>query len=220
MRRQNPPQASLDQALYLEKYLHPVAIAAIYALCAMLAFGFIALLFAVLVHDYLLNPTWLSISVFSLAGLVPLVLGFLANSHRPDDPLSLAIRGLAESRRCPISVTADPRAFKVLLMSGDSACINFSFYYPQKNHTPELGDRLIMYVRAALEQDCSMRSRLPNEQEIEDAIDCALELLSAQFDIPVLYAEIRDIHKIRDSYSYTTADDLAPSEYLGTGTKG
>ena len=220
MRRQNPPQASLDQALYLEKYLRPAALAAIYALCAMLCFGFIAVLFAVLVHDYILNPTWGSITFFSLAGSVPVVLGFLAYSRRPDDPLSRSIRGLAESRRCPISVAADPRTFKVLLMNGDSVCINFSFYYPENYHMPEVGERLIMYVHSALEQDCSMRERLPNEREIEDAIDCALELLAAQFDIPVLYPEIRDIHKIRDSYSHVTADDMAPSEYLGTGTRG
>jgi hypothetical protein len=220
MRRQNPPQASLDQALYLEKYLHPAAIAAIYALCATVSFGFIALLYAVLVHDYILNPTSASITFFSMAGSVPLALAFLVYSRRPDDPLSRFIRRLAESRQCAISVIDDPRTFKVLLMNGDAVCINFSFYYPEKNHTPEVGERLIMYVHTALEQDCSMRDKLPNEREIEDAIDCALELLAAQFDIPVLYTEIRDIHKIRDSYSYTTADDLAPSEYLGTGTRG
>ena len=78
MRRQNPPQASLDQAQSLERLLHPAAIAAAYSLWAALAFGFIALLFALLVHDYILNPTPLAIAAFTLIGLVPGAFGVLA----------------------------------------------------------------------------------------------------------------------------------------------
>jgi len=57
MRRQNPPQASLDQALALEKYLNPIAIGVAYALCAIAGFAVVALLFAVLVYDYILSAT-------------------------------------------------------------------------------------------------------------------------------------------------------------------
>jgi hypothetical protein len=218
MRRQNPPQAALDQAQHIEKFLNPAAIAVAYALLAAILFGFISLLFAVLVHDYLLNPTPTTISLFAVAGLVPAVFAFLAYRGRPDDPLSWSIMRLANSWRIPVSLVADRRTFKVLLMNGETICINFSFHYPAKNQTAELSGRLDTYVRTALEQECSKHSKLPSEMQIIDALEVPLELVAEQYDIPVLYPEIRDIHKVRDAYSVT--GDLAPSEYLGTGTLG
>jgi hypothetical protein len=218
MRRQNPPQASLDQAQYIERFLSPAAIASTYALCAAMFFGFISLLFAVLVHDYLLNPAPTTIALFAMIGLAPTLLGFFACGRRPDDPLSWAIMRVANSRRIPVTLAADPRSFKVLLMNGETICVNFWFYYPAKYQTPELNGRLDMYVRAALERECSKHSMLPSEMAIDEALDVALELVADQFDIPVLYPEIRDVHKLRDAYTVT--GDLAPSEYLGTGTLG
>lgn len=218
MRRQNPPQASLDQAQSIERFLNTAAIASVYALCSAAFFGFTSLLFAVLVHDYILNPTPTTIAFFAMVGLAPAILAFFACRRRPDDPLSWSIMRLANSRRIPISVAADPRSFKVLLMNGETICINFSFYYPAKCQSAELSGRLDTYVRAALERECSKHSMLPSEMAIEEAIDSVLELIAHQFDIPVLYPETRDIHKVRDAYSVT--GDLAPSEYLGTGTLG
>lgn len=153
-----------------------------------------------------------------MVGLVPAMLAFLACGRRPDDPLSWLIMRLANSRRIPISVVVDPRRFKVSLMNGETICINFWFYYPAQNQTAELNERLDTYVRAALERECSKHSMLPSEMAIEEAIEGALELIAHQFDIPVLYPEIRDVHKVRDAYS--VAGDLASSEYLGTGTLG
>lgn len=218
MRRQNPPQASLDQAQSLEKLLHPAAVAAAYSLWATLAFGFVALLFAVLTRDYILNPTPFAIAVFALIGLAPGALAVLAWKHRPRDPFSRIIRYLADWRRLPVSVFAHPCIYKFLLMNGETLCINSALCYPVKYDSAELKDRLNICVRAALEQECSNRTTLPTDREIEHAADLALEIIAAQFNIPVLYLEIRDIRKIRDAYS--AADDLAPSEYLGTGTRG
>lgn len=219
MRRQNPPQASLDQAQSLEKFLRPAAVAAAYSLWAALAFGFVALLFAVLVHDYLLSPTLLVTAAFVLIGLVPGALGLFAWKHRPGDPFSRIIQYLLDWRRLPISVFAHPCTYKFLLMNGEVLCINSALCYPVRYDSAELKDRLNVCVRAALEQECSNRTTLPADHEIEHAADLALEMIASEFNIPVLYLEIRDTRKIRDAYS--AADDLAPSEYLGsTGTLG
>lgn len=218
MRRQNPPQTSLDQAHSIERYLSPFAIASSYAVCGALAFGFVALLFAVLVHDYIVDPTLLMIAIFALMGLVPVTLAYLAWRRRPDEPLSRFIERLANSRRIPLPITADRRAFKVLLMNGEALCLNLAFYYPESGQNAEVKGRLDMYIRAALEQECSKHDKLPSEKQIEDVVDVALELVADQFEIPVMYMEIRDMHKIRDAYSVT--GDLTPSEFLGTGTIG
>jgi hypothetical protein len=219
MRRQNPPQASLDQAQSLEKFLHPAAVAAAYSLWAALAFGFVALLFAVSVHDYLVSPTPLTIALFVLIGLVPGTLAVLAWKHRPGDPFSRIVQYLLDWRRLPISVFAHPCTYKFLLMNGETLCVNSALFYPVKFDSKELKDSLNVCVRAALEKECSNRTTLPSDREIEHAADLALEMIAAEFSIPVLYLEIRDTRKIRDAYS--AADDLAPSEYLGnTGTLG
>jgi hypothetical protein len=216
MRRQNPPQASLEQALALEKYLNPIAIGVAYTLCAVAGFAVIALLFAVLVYDYILSATAVTTVIFSLAALVPALFAFFAFSRRPGDPLSRSIRSLAEARRSPISVKADRYSFKVLLMTGEPLCVNLAFHYPAKYHLPEVRERLNVCVRSALERECCDRSDLPEDREITNVVDRALDVVAAEFEIPVLYSELRDVHKIRDAYS--NREDLTPSEYLGLGT--
>lgn len=218
MRRQNPPQSSLEQARALEKYLNPAAIATIYALFATASFVLIALLFGFLVYSYILSPTPVAIASFAILALSPSALALFALRRRPDDLLSVAIRSLADSRRRPINVAADRVAYKVLLMTGETLCVNLSFFYPVKSGTPEVRERLRVFVRAALQQDCTTRTELPSEREIEQIVDHALAIIAAEHNVPVLYSEVRDIHKIRDSYS--RRDDLTPWEYLGTGTRG
>jgi hypothetical protein len=216
MRRQNPPQASLDQALALEKYLSPFALGVTYALCAIVGFAVVALFFAVLVYDYILNAAVVTTVLFSLVALVPAVFAIFAFMRRPDDPLSRAIRNLADSRRQPISVKADRYSFTVLLMTGEPLCVNLAFHYPAKYHLPEVRERLNAFVRSALERECCNRSDLPKDQEINAVVDRALDVVAAEFEVPVLYSELRDMHKIRDAYS--NREDLTPSEYLGLGT--
>lgn len=218
MRRQNPPQSSLDQARALEKYLNPTAIAIIYALFATASFVFIALLFLVLVYGYGMSPTPMATSAFATLALAPFVLVLLAFRLRPGDPLSLSIRSLADERRKPIRVAGDHIGYKVLMMTGETLCVNLSFFYPAKNGTPELRERLKAFVRTALQQHCTTCSELPSEREIEKTVDDTLAIIAAEHNIPVLYSEVRDMHKIRDRYS--KFDDLTPWEYLGTGTRG
>lgn len=218
MRRQNPPEASLDQACAIERYLNPTAIAAAYTLFASLSFTFIALLFAMLVYDYILIPTAGTITVFVVIALAPGAVALLAFKQKPNDVVSVCIRSLADSKRRPVEVAPDPHAFKVLLMSGETLCVNFGFYYPASYHTTEIKERLNVFVRAALQGECTKRAELPTDREIEDAIDDALEVVAAEFGIPVLYPELRDMHKIRDAYSKQL--DLTSSEFLGTGTLG
>jgi hypothetical protein len=216
MRRQNPPQASLDQALALEKYLSPFALGVVYALCAVVGFAVVALIFAVLVYSYILNATATATIFFSLVASVPAVFAVLAFVGRPYDPLSRSIRRLADSRRRPISVKADRSSFTVLLMTGEPLCVNLAFHFPAKYHLPEVRERLNAFVRSALERECCNRSDLPKDQEINAVVDRALDIVAAEFEIPVLYSEVRDMHKIRDAYS--NREDLTPSEYLGLGT--
>ena len=216
MRRQNPPQASLDQALALEKYLTPIALGVVYTLCAVAGFAVVALLFAVLVYADILSPTAATTVIFSLAALMPAVFAFFAFSRRPGDPLSRSIRSLAEARRQPISVKADRYSFKVLLMTGEPLCVNLAFHYPAKHHLPEVRERLNVYVRSTLERECCNRWDMPEDWEITNVVDRALDVVAAEFEIPVLYSELRDVHKIRDAYS--NREDLTPSEYLGLGT--
>jgi hypothetical protein len=219
MRRQNPPQASLDLARNIEKYLNPTTIAAVYALCAAVYCGYVALMLAVLLHEYILNPTPETFGMFAAIGIVPTAFAVLACKHRPSDPLSRFIRWLASLWRRPVNVAADQYTFKVLLMQGETLCINCSFYYPAKNHTAEVKDRLTNSVRAALEQDCSRRNKVPSDWAIEAATGPALEVLAAQYNIPVLYMEVGRIYKMLDAYS-SSWDQLAPVEKLSTGTLG
>lgn len=216
MRRQNPPKAFLDKASEIEKYLNPLAVGAAYALCAAVSFGLLAVLFAALVDGGVLYPNWMTLTVFVIVAATPGVLAILAFRRRPSDPFSDYIRSLAESWQQPIKLTEDRCTFKVLMTTGEVLCVNLSFYYPAEDQTMDAKVRLNVFVRAALERDCSLRTRVPSEREIEAAIDDALEFVAAEANLPILYSEVRDVHKVRDGYS-KVHDDLAPSEFLGTG---
>lgn len=221
MRRQNPPQASLDQALTFERYLNSATLGIMYAICAIAGFVTITILFAILASGYLLSPTGSTTVVFALLALSPAALAIIEFRRRPDDLLSTFLRSLANSRRQPISVAADRCAFKVLLMTGETLCVNLAFYYPAKNHVQQVQERIFGHARIALERIASMQNDPPSDAEVLDAVDRALEAIASEFDIPVLYSEVRDLHKIRDAYSKRD-DVLTPSEYLGmaTGTLG
>ncbi|MGB7189208.1 MAG: hypothetical protein WBD10_03675 [Acidobacteriaceae bacterium] len=218
MRRQNPPQASLDQARALEKYLTRGSIGTIYALFATVSFALVAMLFALFVYDNLVTASTAALAVFALMALLPAVLALLAFRLTPRDPLSIVIRGVADSRRRALPVKPLPISFKVLLGTGEALCLNFWFHSPVKCQTAAVKEQVICYVRTALEQHCRNLSEVPDEEEIEQEADRALGVVALEWEIPVLYSEVRDMHKIRDSYS--RLDDLSPSEYLGTGTLG
>lgn len=221
MRRQNPPQASLDQALALERYLNPVQLGMVYVICATVGFVIITILFAILASGYLVKPTNAIAMVFAILALSPWALALIEFLRRPDDLLSTFFRSLANSRRQPLSVVDDRCAFKVLLMTGEPLCVNLAFYYPAKNHTQQVQERIFAHVRIALDHYISFLNDPPTDSEVLDTVDRALDSIASEFDIPVLYCAVRDQHKIRDAYSRLD-DVLTPSEYLGlaTGTLG
>lgn len=218
MRRQNPPQASLEQARALEKYLNRTSIATIYAVMATASFAFAAALYGVLVYDNLVRPDILTLTGFGVIALLPGVLAVLAYRRTSGDPVSVLLRGLADSRRRPLPVKPVPIPFKVFLKTGEELCVNFCFQFPAKFHTEAVKEQLICYVRTALDQQCMVLTEAPEEEEIEEAMDRVLQKLAREHGIPVLYSEVREVHKVRDEYS--RRDDLSASEFLGTGTLG
>lgn len=221
MRRQNPPQASLGNVLEIEKYASPLAIVAANTLCAAVVFGvlelLLALLFAILVDGGVLNPSAITLTLFAGIALAAGWLAVKAFRSRPEEPTSESSASVTTFRPRPMELEADRCSFKILLISGDTACVNVSFFYPKEDHTEDVKARLNVFVRAALQRTCSMRSYLPSDGEILSEIDDTLKIVAAEFEIPVLYAELRETRKIGDANSRA---DAAPSKHLGTGTLG
>ncbi|MGC2163522.1 MAG: hypothetical protein WA634_16555 [Silvibacterium sp.] len=211
MRRQNPPQSCIDYAQELDKYLSPLPLAAIYCLSGFAYCILISLIFAGLVYVSVLNPTPVVITIFAAVGFIPTTLLFFAWFLRPNDPISSHLTSLANMWRTPISAPADPCTFKIWLRSGESLCIQLTFYYPSSYQASFVKERLYTHVQATLANNFSARVIAPTPQEIERAIDPQLEVLASKCNIPVLYMEIQDVYT-------DSQDNAAPMEYLRTGT--
>jgi hypothetical protein len=213
MRRQNPPQIYLDRALEIEKYLRPIAIASVYVIAGICYCMVVSLIFGVLINDSMLNPTPATITLFAILGFVPAALLFLAPFLRPHDPLSSYVTELANSCRRPLSVTPDDCTFKVPLVDGETLFINLGFYYPLKDHTSDVREKLYTVVHGALTSAFYARPTAPTPREIDAVLSAPLELLADERHIPVLYSEIRDAY-------HSHGENLESSEYLSTGTYG
>jgi len=221
MRRQNPPQVSLDQALAFERNLNPAPLGVAYAVCAIAGFVTITILFAILASDYLLSPTGTTTAIFALLALSPAVLALMEFRRRPDDLLSTFIRSMANSRREPISVTAERCAFKVLLITGETLYVDLAFHYPGKSHIPEVRESIVAHVRLALDCDSSKRNDPPTDSEVLDVVDSALETVASEFNIPVLYSKLLSLQKVRDEYSKPEDVMALPNRRrFATGTLG
>jgi hypothetical protein len=215
MRRQNPPQDHIDKAHELEKFLDPTTIAAMYAIFGILFALFVSIVYAVLVHSFVLEPTRSISAIFVVVGGIPLVFAFVAYFASPRDPVSSYITKLATAWRRPLDVCANEFVFQELLMDGEALCFKLAVYYPSKYHTADVKERLYNYLNGALAQDCSARVSMPTELEVEEAIASPLELMASQFDITVLYPEIREVCKLRGVYS----NNLSPAaDVWRTGT--
>jgi hypothetical protein len=211
VRRQNPPQASIDRARDIEKYLSPTSIAIIYGIGAVIYAVVVTLFYALMVAAGFISATQTSVMVFALVGLIPATFIFLAVFLRPNDPISRYIKSAADSFRRPMPVAPDDCTFKVHLMDGETLCVKMCFFYPAKDHSADLKDRLYTVVHGALSQDFSTRVIVPTYKEIETTLDKPLGLLAEERDIPVFYPEIRDVFCARDE---------APAQvtYINTGT--
>jgi hypothetical protein len=210
MRRQNPPQAYLDRAQNIEKYLSPLTLAAVYGMGGILYAVFISLIFGLLVYASVLDPSPGVVTIFSAIAFIPAIFAFLAWFLRPNDPLSSHIMSLAEAWRRPLNLPADECTFKTRFMDGEVLYVELSFYYPSIQQTAPVKERLYTYVHSALASHCAMRAGVPTHQEIENVLDRPLDVMATESGIPVLYLEIREVYS---SHEKPVADD-----YLGTGT--
>lgn len=201
MRSQNPPQAYLDKALATEKYLRPAVIASIYAVAAILWAVFICLAFVVVVNMSAASATPIAITIVVALALIPAVFAVTAWFMRPDDLLSNYLTRYANMWRIPIEVAKDHRLFKLMLMTGEAIGIDITFYYPAKEQTDELRERLYTLTHAALSSVCSMRNSAPSEDEVEETIEPKLDTVAREFDLPILYSEVRDIGQYPEAYT-------------------
>lgn len=217
MRRQNPPQTHLESALQIEKFLRPTTIIAAYSILAAISLAIIALFFVLFLHDSILAPNGSTFAGFIILGAVPILLALFLCIFRPRDPISRWIRGIAKEWRTPLELSVQECTFKKLLGDGDGLCIKMSLYYPVKNHTPEMDERIYTYVNSALARDCLRRITTPTFEQVEEAVDPALEIVALECDVPVLYPVVRDIHKIEADYNFHEGD-LASAEFWRTGT--
>lgn len=215
MRRHNPPQDHISKAQELEKFLDPITIAAIYAIFGILFALFVSVVYAVLVHSFILEPTRSISTIFVVVWGIPLVFAILAYYFSPHDPVSSYIRKLANAWRRPFDVSPDEFVFQELLMDGEALCFKLAIYYPSKKHTAYVKEGLYTYLNGVLAKDCSARVSIPTELEIEEAIEPPLELMAAECGITVLYSEIREVCKLRGVYS----NNLSPAaDVWRTGT--
>jgi hypothetical protein len=215
MRRQNPPQDHINKAQELEKFLDPITIAAMYAIFGILFALFASVVYAVLIHSFILEPTRSISTIFVVVGGIPLVFAFVAYFSTPRDPVSSYIKKLASAWRRPFDVSPDEFVFQELLMDGEALCFKLAIYYPSENHTADVKERLYNYLNGALAKDCSTRVSIPNELDIEEAIDPQLEIIASEWGIPVLYSQIREVCKLRGVYS----NNLSPgADVWRTGT--
>jgi hypothetical protein len=205
MKLQNPPQACLDKAQRIEKYLAPPLIASIYAIIAVFWAVLISGLFAALVSASAVNPTPVSVTILAVLALIPSAFGIVAYFLRPKDPASLYITRFAEMWRKPISVVAELCTFKTALLSGDTVSIQVAFYFPASPKAAEMKEQIYTFAYAALSTLCSMRRFAPGKRDIEAAIEPALEMVASDHKLAVLFPNVLGIYMISESYTYEDA---------------
>jgi hypothetical protein len=217
MRRQNPPQAHIDNAVEVENFLRPARIIGAYAVLSALYVALIASAYAVFAREALVNTTARNTGLFFVAAIVPLLIAVLFCVLRPRDPISLWLTSIARQWRIPVQLAAEDHTFKELLGDGDGLCIKLSLYYPAKLHSQEIKDQLYLYVNGALSRECSMRIKVPTLEQIEEAIEPALEIVGSERNILVLYPVVREVYKIQSDFNFHEGE-LESAEFWRTGT--
>ena len=211
MRRQNPPQAHLDKAQGIEKYLRPLSLAAIYGISGSAYCLLILLIYAGLLYASVLNPTPVITTLFVVAAIVPAIVLFLVWFLRPNDPISAHYSKRANMWRTPITLVPEPCTFTIMLYDGELIGMKLVFYYPSKDHMMAIKDRLYTSVHTAIANDFSGHTIAPTAREIERLIEPALETLALEYSILVLYGEVLEIVSDR-------SEVMASLQYLKTGT--
>ncbi len=217
MRRQNPPQAHLDNATRIESYLRPTTIVPAYAILAAISLAVIALFFVLFINESILAANTGTITTFLIIGSIPVLLAAIFCVSRPHDPISLWLRGMARQWRTPIDLAPQECTFKELLGDGDGLSVEIELYYPRKNHVPQTDEQVYKFVKSSLSRECSLRITVPNFKQVEEAIDSALDILASENDLLVIYAVVRDIHKIQSDNNFQQGE-LESAEFWRTGT--
>lgn len=220
MRSQNPPQAYLDKAVTIEKYLRPAMIASIYAIAATAWAVFIGLGFAVLVYLSAASDTPIAITIVLAFALIPAAYAVAAWFRRPDDLISAYLTRYANMWRIPVKLTCDEQLFKVMLMTGDVLGISISFYYLAKEETADLKKELYTLTHAAISAVASTRHSAMSDREVEEIMDPALERVAIEFGLPVLYAEVHEVGKYQEAYTIGQDNNPLLSPSLSIETRG
>jgi hypothetical protein len=217
MRKQNPPQAYLENADYLERYLRLSVILPIYAIASLLCIGIVTLTFTLLIHNGVLSSTPPVISAFVTLLCLPVAAAILFCFLRPRDPVSAWLLGGVETWRQPLEMHREDCTFKELLGSGEGLCVKVAVYYPVKHYSQDVKERLYLYMQSALARDCSMRIAVPDNGKVESAIEPALEIVASERDVPVLYSEVVEVATIQADFNFQEGD-LESAEFWRTGT--
>jgi len=197
MRRQNPPQAYIDKAQDIERYLGPGALAAMYAIASAVFCAIILLVFAGLTYASIIDPTPDVRGIFAVIAEAPVVALSLVWCLRPDDPVSARLSRLANSWRNPIDLIPEICTFTILLADGELVGVRLAFYYSPENHTKFLKELLYTCVYTSLANAFSGHTIAPTDQEIERAIDPAMDILALEYDVSIFYAEVLEISSDR-----------------------
>jgi hypothetical protein len=217
MRRQNPPQAHIDSAVDVENFLRPARIFGAYAVLSALYVALVASGYAVFAREALVNTSPETTALFLVAAIVPLFLAVVFCIIRPLDPISMWLNSIARQWRTPVALKSEDHTFKELLGDGDGLCIKLTLYYPVKDHSQEVKDQLYLYVNGALARECSMRIVIPTIEQIEEALEPALEMVASERNLLVLYPVVREVYKIQSDYNFHEGE-LESAEFWRTGT--
>src|SRR5690348_5551459 len=106
MRRQNPPQAHIENAVEVENFLRPVMIVGAYAVLSALYVALVASGYAVFAHEAVVSISPRNTALFLAAAIVPLLLAVLFCIIRPRDPISMWLTSIARQWRTPVALPA------------------------------------------------------------------------------------------------------------------
>lgn len=215
MRRQNPPQANIERAKHIERYMRRSVIGVVYASLGIVYAVFVWAIFLSLVHDSLLRQTPVTVAVFAAIVLVPATGAFLGVFASPKDPISRWLAGTANKWRRPLDTPAELFTFRELMMSGETSCIKVSFFLPLENKTGETKERIYNYAHGALGRECGLRSTPPTRLEIQNLIEAPMEILAAERNIPILYWEVDEVYEMEPGFNISNT--LSPQYWSGMG---
>lgn len=216
MRRQNPPQAHIDKAKNIERYLRRPVIGSVYAGLGVLYAVLVSAIFVGLIQGSLLKGTAITIAVFAAIVLVPAGAAFLGFFVSPNDPISHWLIAAADKWRRPLDTPPELYTFRELMLNGETSCIKISFSLPVVNHTEEVKERIYNYVHGVLGKECGARTSLPSRLEIQNLIEAPMEILASEQDIPILYWEVHEVYEIQAAFGLNE-NPLSAGYWAGMG---